>query len=345
MQQSPERDAGPAQDHPAGDSAQGRAPRRIIHRLLVVQAVAMTMIVVVALPVAFRSMGTQLVHSQQQALYLFPSGEAITEQVAEGEPDDRSYYNISAVVMDEAAGSLTLAISGHRNCGDDCPKITLDLISLNDDSHYRRALPPSASIELQPDDRVYTQTVALPVRGRPSLYPYDDYWIWLGLAGTIEENGATAPLTPELLAEHAVITTQNQLRDFTMPPPRAIDPTQVDTPTDPYDFFGVQELRFDRPVHQEIVTALLVSLVGISAIVAVVMRDVTDLVFGIGGIILAVWGIKRVLVSDPLPVLTTVDMALSVIILLVLVGLSIRAAWYVSTGSEASLLPGRRSSK
>jgi hypothetical protein len=345
MQQTSDPGANPAQDQPNDNSAQRRAPRRIIHRLLVVQAVAATMIVVVALPFAFRSMGARLVHSQLEAIYRFPGGEAITEQLAEGEPDDRSYYNISAVEVDEAAGSITLAISGHRNCGDDCAKITLDLVSLNNDSHYRRALPPSASIELLPEDRVYTQTVDLPVRGRPSLYPFDDYWIWLGLAGTIEENGATAPLTPELLAEHAVITTQNQLRDFTMLPPRPIDPTQVDTPIDPYDFFGVQELRFDRPVHQEILTALLVSLVGISAIVAVVMREITDLLFGIGGIILAVWGIKRVLVPVPLPVLTTVDMALSVIILLLLVGLSIRAAWHVSTGSDPSLLPGRRPSK
>ncbi|MGH2613665.1 MAG: hypothetical protein ACRDJC_00360 [Thermomicrobiales bacterium] len=316
-----------------------------MHRLAVVQAAAVSLIVLVALPFAFRSMGAELMATQQHALYVFPDGAPITEQQAGDEPADLSYYNIAAVEMDEATGSLTFAISGHRNCGDDCPKITLTVVSLNNDSHYRRALPPSASIELAPEDRVYTQTVDLPIRGRPSLYPFDTYWIWLGLAGTVEENGETSPLTPELLAEHAVITTQNQLRDFTMTPPRAIDPARVAAPTDPYEFFGVQELRFDRPVHQEILTALLISLVGVSAITAVAMRDITDLVFGIGGIILAVWGVKRVLVPDPLPVLTTVDMALSVIILLVLVGLSIRAAWQVSTGSGPPLLPGRRQPK
>ena len=104
----------------------------------------------------------------------------------------------------------------------------------------RRALPPSAQMTLTPDQDIFSQTIQLPVRGQPSQYPFDDYLLWLGLAGTVGKNGETIELTPELLAQRAVITTQNQLRDFLMAPPVEIDPARVTAPTDPQEFVGVQ---------------------------------------------------------------------------------------------------------
>ena len=43
---------------------------------------------------------------------------------------------------------------------------------------------PPASLTLQPADTVFSQSVQLPVRGQPSLYPFDTYTIWLGVGGT-----------------------------------------------------------------------------------------------------------------------------------------------------------------
>ena len=88
----------------------------------------------------------------------------------------------------------------------------------------RRALPPSAPMTLTPDQEIFSQTVQLPVRGQPSQYPFDDYLLWLGLSGTVVDDGEKIELTPELLAKRAIITTQNQLRDFLMVPPVEIDP-------------------------------------------------------------------------------------------------------------------------
>ena len=64
----------------------------------------------------------------------------------------------------------------------------------------RRALPPSATMTLTPDQEIFSQTVQL-VRGQPSQYPFDDYLLWLGLSGTVVEGGKKIDLTPELLAK------------------------------------------------------------------------------------------------------------------------------------------------
>jgi hypothetical protein len=122
-----------------------------------------------------------------------------------------------------------------------------------------------------------------------------------------------------------------------MEQPVSIDPVRVQVATDPYAFVGVQQMVFDRPIHLEILTVLLVLLVAVSAIFAVAMRQLSDLIFGIGSLILATWGVRSVLVPTPLPVVTAVDLALSVIILFVLLGLSMRATHQFHKQSELPL--------
>jgi hypothetical protein len=137
-----------------------------------------------------------------------------------------------------------------------------------------------------------------------------------------------------MLTERAVITTQNQLRDYLMTPPVEIDPARVTALTDPQAFLGVQELRFGRPVHQEILSVLLILLIAVSAIMAVAMRTITDLLIGIGSLILGIWGVRSVLVPSSLSVVSSIDLALSVIILFVLLGLLLRAALLLHRQSE-----------
>ena len=260
--------------------------------------------------------------------------------------ESESYFNIAAIDLDEDLGSITLAISGHRICPNDvCSTLNLSLVSLEDDADVRRALPPSAPMTLTPDQEIFSQTIQLPVRGQPSQYPFDDYLLWLGLTGTVVENGEKIELTSGLLAKRALITTQNQLRDFLMAPPVEIDPARVTALTDPQEFVGVQELRFERPVHQEILAVLLVLLIGVSAIMAVAMRSMTDLIVGIGSLILGIWGVRSVLVPSSLSVVTSIDLALSVIILFVLLGLSMRSALHFRRQSELPPVTWRRRSR
>ena len=267
---------------------------------------------------------------------------ASTQALAESE----SYFNIAAINLDEDQGSITLAVSGHRICpAAGCSTLTFTLVSLEDDADVRRALPPSAAMTLTPDQEIFSQTVQLPVRGQPSLYPFDDYLIWLGLAVTVVDDGKKIRLTPELLAKRAVITTQNQLRDFLMEPPTEIDPARVTALTDPQEFVGVQEMHFGRPVHQEILAVLLILLIAVSATMAVAMRSMTDLIVGIGSLILGIWGVRSVLVPSSLPVTTSIDLALSVIILFVLLGLIVRSAHHLHQQSGLPPVTWRRRSR
>jgi hypothetical protein len=311
-------------------------------RLGLAQAVVLFIAVVIALPVAFRSMSSLLFDGQLRTLYAFPSGQALTGPPDETHANAENFFNIAAIDLNEEQGSITLAISGHRNCLDACATINFALVSLDDDADVRRALPPSAPLTLTADQPIFSQTVQLPVRGQPSQYPFDDYTLWLGLTGTVDQAGQSVPLTEDVLVERAVITTQNQTRDFLMAPPTEIDPARVTSVTDPQDFLGVQALRFDRPAHQEILAVLLIALIAASAIMAVALRTMTDLLIGIGSLILGIWGVRSVLVPPSLAVVSSIDLALSVIILFVLLGLSLRTAHHFQQQSELPSVSWRR---
>ncbi|MCD6027977.1 MAG: hypothetical protein K0S78_151 [Thermomicrobiales bacterium] len=329
---------------PGDPPSRARPQTHLWPRLGLLQAVVLLAAVVIALPVAFRSMGILLTGGQARTLYDFPSGQPLTGPASEEETDAVNYFNIAAIDLDEAQGSITFAISGHRLCPDDasCATINFSLISLDDDADVRRALPPSASLTLEPDDLIFSQTIQLPIRGQPSQYPFDDYLLWLGLTGTMVLDDETLPLTVEMLEERAVITTQNQLRDYLMVPPVEIDPAQVASMTDPQEFVGVQQLRFERPAHQEILAVLLIALIAVSAIIAVALRTMSDLLIGIGSLILGIWGVRSVLVPSSLSVISSIDLALSVIILFVLLGLSLRVARHFQQQSELPPVTLRR---
>lgn len=326
---APERaDAPVAQDHV-------RHKRfRVLHRMAWAQAMLLLIVVVVALPIAFRSMGVQLNDSQVRTLYLFPEGTALTAQTVMDESKSESFYNVAAINIDEGAGIVTLAVSGQRACTATCPTMKFHLVSLDDDADIRRALPPSVPMVVESSDQIFSATAQLPLRGQPSKYPFDDYVLWLGIYGTRTDDGVTKPLTEDSIRGHAFLTVQNQVRDFTMRTPVEIDTDRAQATTDVFDFFGVQELRFERPIHMKILTVLLLLLITISALTAVAMRDVSDLIVGVGSLVIGIWGVRSILVPQPIPVVTSVDLSLSVVILFVLLGLLLRTAQHLQRTAD-----------
>ncbi|HEU0114965.1 MAG TPA: hypothetical protein VFQ80_09820, partial [Thermomicrobiales bacterium] len=201
----------------------------------------------------------------------------------------------------------------------------LTLLALDENAAQRRGLPPSASLTLQPNDKIFSQAVALPVRGRPNLYPFDAYDLWLGFAVVVTSpKGRPESLDRALVDERAVVTLQNQLSQFVMDPPRAIDPARAMAATDPFVVPLVEGLHFQRPAYLEILAVLLVTLIAVSGSIALLRRAIDDLLLGIGGLILGVWGIRSVLVSQPLPGVSAIDLALSFVILFLLLGLTLR---------------------
>lgn len=310
------------------------ASRRRWFRLSLAITILLVVAVAVSLPLAIRSMQEVLGRSQDP-LFDLETGTMVSSEDAATAEADATYFNLGIIDLDETTGQLTLAVSGNRHCAEACPALDLTLIALDDNADQRRGLPPSASISLTPDDRVFSQAVELPTRGQPSLYPFDQYQLWLGVTGVVTgPDGRRVEITPEMMSGRATVTLQNRIPDMLMSPPAHVDPASVQATTDPYGYMAVQALTFERPTYLKVLAVALVLLIGVSAAMALVTRGINDLALGIGGLILGIWGVRSVLMPQSIGTITAVDLALSWLILLLLLGLAIRAALHFHRQSE-----------
>jgi hypothetical protein len=133
---------------------------------------------------------------------------------------------------------------------------------------------------------------------------------------------------PDLARERVSLTLEDQVVRLNMIPPTPVDPASVRSPNDPVDFLLVDQLQWERPIYLRIVTFLLVILISASAVFALGLRTLHELVLGIGGIILGIWGVRSVVVQTELPDVTLIDLILAFVILVLLLALSVRAARY-----------------
>ena len=318
-------------------------PHRHWFRLALVATIVLVLVVLGFLPLAVRSM-QEVLGRGSDPLYDLLSGDVVKPAMAAAAEVDATYVNLGLVDLDEATGQITLAISGNRNCATTCPSLALTFASLDEDADQRRGLPPSATLTLAPTDRVFSQSVQLPVRGQPSLYPFDEYQLWLGVGGLARmPDGTNVQISPRLVTERrAVVTLQNRVPDMIMSSPGTIAAETVRTTTDPFAFLGVQALTFDRPAYLKVLAVALVLLTGISAALALFTRGLNELALGFGGIILGMWGVRSVLMPQSIGTVTAIDLALSWLILLLLLGLALRAALHFHRHSDLPLpRPGR----
>jgi hypothetical protein len=309
-------------------------PHRHWYRLALGATILLVLGVLVMLPLAVRSM-QEVLGRGPDALYDLTTGHVVTPAEAAAAEAEATYFNLGIVDLDADTGQITLAVSGNRNCAEACPALDLTFAALDDDADQRRGLPPSATLTLTPQDRVFSQSVTLPVRGQPSLYPFDQYRLWLGVGGTATQaDGTTVELRPENLAGRAVVTFQNRIPDMIMSAPAPIAPEAVSAAADPFGFAAVQALTFERPAYLKVLAVVLVVLIAISASLALFTRGIDELALGFGGIILGVWGVRSVLMPQALSTVTAIDLALSWLILLLLLGLALRAALHFLRHSD-----------
>ena len=320
---------------PHADSPAPSSARRRWHRAGLAATVVLVAAVVAALPFAARSMGEQLFGRERAARYDLLTGRAVTPADAARTANHESFFNVAVLGIDEGAGSVTLAVSGNRVCPGACPTTRVTLFSLADDADVRQGLPPSATLPLDPGDLHFTETLTLPIRGQPSLYPFETWTLWLGLSGgDVGADGALAPLTAAEVERRAAITVQNQTGDFRMAAPVAIAPDSVRAAADAAPFVAVQGLAFARPDYLRVLAAVLVLLITVSGLLALLTRTVGDLLLGVGGLILGVWGVRSIIVPQPVPVATAVDLVLTLVILVLLLGVVVRVARHLHRGSE-----------
>jgi hypothetical protein len=285
-------------------------------------------IVLATLPPALISMADELRGQNTEHIYdLFTGAEVEDDQPIAA---NATFVNVSVTKLDEANGVASLTLSGHRVCQSPCSTLTATLYSLGNDSARRHGLPPSASVTAPRQSGSYTYVIELPVRGTPQNYPFDSYTLVLGLI--IEAtfpDGTKQLLTARDIAEQgALMTLEDRVARLNRIPPLPIDPAAARAPSDPFAFLLVDQVTWERPLYLRILAVLLVVLISVSGIYALGLRTLHELVLGIGGIILGIWGIRSIVVQSELPDVTLIDIALGFVILLLLVGLSVRAARY-----------------
>jgi hypothetical protein len=319
-----------------------------IHRRALA-AFIVTVVVVVAvlamLPVALISMASEMRGQATDSVYDLFSGKPIeTGQVA---APDTAFVNVTVTQLDEASRTATLTVSGHRVCPAACPPITGTFYSLGSDSAQRRGLPPSAAVTVPGEPGSYTYTITLPINGKPQRYPFDSYTLLLGLIVSVTKPDGTEQVieSPAMVQRTVSLTIEDDVARLDMGLPEPVDPATVRSPSDPVAFLLVDRLHWERPPYLRILTVLLVILISASGIFALGLRSLQELVLGIGGIILGIWGVRSVVVQTPLPDVTLIDLVLGVVILVLLLGLSIRAAryFYLQSGVRLAGVGSRKS--
>ncbi|MBW3634102.1 MAG: hypothetical protein KY456_13845 [Chloroflexi bacterium] len=290
--------------------------------------VAVVIIVLALLPTALVSMYHELRGQVVDHVYDLFSGMEV--DVDRTFAPDTAFANITVTNLDESSRIATLTVSGHRVCEAICPPTTVTFFSLGNDAAQRRGLPPSAAVTVPGESGTYTNTIELPIRGTPQLYPFDNYTLLLGLvfSVTLPTGREEVIISPELVRERVALTLEDQVVRLNMFPPVPVDPATVHSPSDPVDFLLVDRLEWQRPGYLRILTVLLVILISASGIFALGLRSLHELVLGIGGIILGIWGVRSVVVQSELPDVTLIDVILGFVILVLLLALSLRAARY-----------------
>jgi hypothetical protein len=316
---------------------------KLWYRVAFVFSIILIVSVILALPFAFGSMLDTVFGRSVDQFYDLETGLPIASAQAFGGEDDRTYINLTLTDLALDTGLVSMLVSGHRECTGDCPVLNLLILSL-DESPVRRGMAPSAKLSITEPTEVFTEQATLPVAGNPSLYPFDVYAIKLAIGGqAVDADGTETPLTRENFSDNVEISVQDQVSALVMEPPIVFELPEGFVGNTPVSPIAGQELVLSRPTYLQVLTILLVMLIGISGILALLTRSIDDLLLGVGGLILGVWGIRSVMVPQPLPTLSIVDTSLSGVILILLIGLALRAAIHFHKQGELPTLWRKKS--
>lgn len=316
---------------PEKESPPGLRRRPLMAFIFTILVVAVVMIM---LPTTVTSMVLELQEQAGVQIYDLITAEAIDPDALIG--PETAFANIAVTNIDEANRMASLTISGHRICEAICPELNATFYSIGNDAARRRGLPPSASVIVPGETGSYTYTIQLPVQGTPQKYPFDDYTLRLGMIAAITLPDGTRQLVQpgDLMMRMVSLTLEDVVPRLNMQPPQPVDPALVRSPSDPTSFLFVDLLRWERPRYLRILSVLLVILISASGVFALSLRSLPELVLGIGGIILGIWGVRSVVVQSPLPDVTLIDLILGFVMVFLMLVLAIRAArhFFVQSG-------------
>jgi hypothetical protein len=250
---------------------------------------------------------------------------------------------VAIVGLDELPGFVTLRVTGYYTCAPPCESPErVAFASLDLAEHEADRMPRSAAVTLSAQSPEVSQTLQLPVHGDPLSYPFDSYEMLLGISlQQIGPDGYLQPLMHGEADDRLRLTIRDALPLFEVPPFVAIDPITVRPAGQPYAFLYVESIAFRRPLYLQIFAVVMVALTAVVAAFAVFMRPLTDLVVSASGLILAIWGIRSLMVPSNITYPTLVDLGLGTIMGFLLTAIAVRGLMYLVQRNRVALPPVR----
>jgi hypothetical protein len=251
-----------------------------------------------------------------------------------------SRLHLAVTRIDEIQLLASLRVSGHHTCGGGRPwRDRLVLVSVGTSDDGAEGLPPSASILLPDTSEAVSETVQLPISGAPIRYPFDRYRLVLGVAlQRVYPDGHVATLTRDETSRDLQLTIQEQLSRPSMSAPVPVDPGDLRPFGSPVTYAVVYALAFEQPRYLKTLAVLLVLLIAAATASAVFLRSLEDLLTNSGTLVLSVWGVRAILTPGNIFYLTAIDLALSMVLLFLLSGITVKALIFAHDRGDLRLL-------
>jgi hypothetical protein len=263
-------------------------------------------------------------------------------EAVRGSGQNYTKLHLALIAVDEVGLLATIRVSGHHRCVGCAWSHRVRVVAVGGDDASAEGLPPSAAITLGPMDMTVSDTVQLPLRGHPIHYPFDRYEMAFAVSyQRLYPDGKREFIPGDKADDHLFLSVQELLPRLLVQGPFPLDPQRLRASDDPLEYTHAFEMRFQRPPWVRVLAVMLVVLIAAAAAYSVFLRPLHDLVVNSGALVLGVWGIRSILTPPSILYITAVDLALSLVIIFVLSGLTVRALIFAHDAAQLGLL-GRR---
>ncbi len=287
-------------------------------KVVLVALAVVALIMVLVLPFALKDIITDLASEHYPNYWISEKKDVTT--------DNHLSVHLDFIEINEWTGLAQIRMTVYDYCIDPCNWIDeVTLVSFLDELG-REVLAPAETVQFSANNWSFTKIIELPVFGDPIRFPFDDYDMKLGvLFHRLYPNGRVEAVTPEMAKDQLSVTIQSRVPQFVMRPPKIINDLTVPIYHDyPQRYDYGADLVFIRHSYLKILTVFLVFLIASVTIYAVFLCDLKSVILSAGGLILGVWGIKAILLSESNLGITATDVVLAILVLVLLLSILIR---------------------
>jgi hypothetical protein len=289
------------------------------HRVALGVVAPVALVILALLPLALASVLRDVVNVPHHHTYSLSAPESSPAL-------SHARLHVELIALDAWGQLATLRVSGHHICPSGCTgQVQVLFVALRTDNPAAQGLPPSATVTLPTAGQI-TQTIQLPVSGRPIRYPFDTYELPLGVVlQQVQADGTVQTLTPDEAQGLLFLTVQNRLPLLSAEAQGGLGPQSIRVEDSPYPYLYAERFALHRPAWLPMLAVLLVALITAAAAIAVFLRPLLELVVGVGSLVLGVWGVRSVLLPSSITYTTAVDLSLSVVLLFLLGAITVRS--------------------